>query len=153
MDLYLCGVQRWWAFILIMIVAIAAFTPCCTIDDCQGDTIAKQESSKPSAEGGCSPFFSCASCPGFTTTAKTITVPAPADCLLQYFETYINYHSSSYTASPWQPPRTVWFPFQLFSVSIRSQRAVDSFYCQPSINNWIRTAFKNGITNVPTVLI
>jgi hypothetical protein len=107
-TIYLCGVKRFLAFILVIIVAVTALTPCCTVDDCHGDQIAKQDTSKNAdAEGTCSPFFSCTTCPGFTTLEKPITIPAPAEYHPQYFEAHFTFLSSTYTAVPWQPPRNI----------------------------------------------
>jgi hypothetical protein len=92
----------------MIIVAVAAFTPCCMLDNCQDDLVTKQDAQKKTtSEGVCSPFFACASCHGFTTTVHPITIPAPVVCHQQYFNADFNYISAAYTITPWQPPRIV----------------------------------------------
>jgi hypothetical protein len=93
----------------MIIVAVAAFTPCCTDDDCQDELTATSHQDHRNADddgGGCSPFFACTGCPGFTLMEKPITLPAPAEYHPQYFIADFDYISSTYTTTPWQPPRT-----------------------------------------------
>jgi hypothetical protein len=94
---------------LIIIVAVAAFTPCCNEDECQDEIAATSKQDHSKSEGGdnCSPFFACTGCPGFTLVEKPISFPAPAEYYPQYFDADFNFMLSAYAISPWQPPRTV----------------------------------------------
>lgn len=105
---YLRGVVRFIGFILAFIVAIASLTPCCT-EEGQGEEVAMAgQHQGPEEEDGCScsPFFACATCPGFISTAQSINIPAPAEYLPAWFVKDLPYFSSLYTSAPWQPPRT-----------------------------------------------
>lgn len=94
-------------YILILVVAVAAFTPCCTGDEHPNETVAATQHDTREGDDGCScsPFFACATCSGFVSTAKAISIPAPAGYQISWFEGVLPRISSAYTSAPWQPPR------------------------------------------------
>lgn len=104
---YLRAVNRLMGYILLLIVAVAAFTPCCTGDEHNEDAAVANPSDAKEGDDGCScsPFFACATCTGFVSTAKAISIPAPAEYRLSWFEGALPRFSSAYTSTPWQPPR------------------------------------------------
>jgi hypothetical protein len=105
---YLRAVNRFLAFILAFIVAIASLTPCCDEGE-QGEETAiagKQQDHEEEDGCSCSPFYACATCPGFISTAQPIIIPAPAEYQPSWFIKDLPYFPSTYTSTPWQPPRT-----------------------------------------------
>jgi hypothetical protein len=85
--------------------------PCCADKLCQ-QNISQQKNKieKGASEEkdcpGCSPFFSCGSCPGFIV-AKQLKAASPVLTELP-FKAYMPYEQSSYkstTLSVWQPPK------------------------------------------------
>ena len=94
-------------YILLLIVAVAAFTPCCTGEEHGDESIAAEHHDSGEGDDGCScsPFFACATCPGFVSTDVPISIPAPADYRVSWFEGTLPSFSSAYTSVPWQPPR------------------------------------------------
>ena len=92
--------------ILLIITLAGTFYPCCINDGCSSEEKSLTDhKTEKQPEGNCSPFFSCASCSGFTHAVKTISLKVP--------ERHINIEHpitqeviiSSYISSFWQPPR------------------------------------------------
>lgn len=105
--LYLRAVVRFMGFILAILVAVAALTPCCTGEEHGEDAVASAPHDTREGDDGCrcSPFFACATCAGFISTAQPLAFPAPVAYLLQYFEATVASFPSAYLPAPWQPPR------------------------------------------------
>jgi len=90
------------SFILAFYVLVCAVVPCCADDDCMAQT-ATQE--KNDCKAGCSPFFACGNCCGFSINAQQIAVmPVTVFEKISYSEFYIS-TQSDYYQSFWQPPR------------------------------------------------
>ena len=103
---YLCPVKKIVAFILAIIVAVAAYTPCCMVDDCHDEPITKQETPKESkAASACSPFFACASCNGFVPAEQVVTLTKPEVFFPKYNLSNFGFTTPAFAAFNWQPPR------------------------------------------------
>jgi hypothetical protein len=79
-------------------------TPCCAFDDCRQDhTSATTEQAD---NGVCSPFFSCTTCPGFTSTASSPVIVAGKPVYdNKPFSRYFNRFTACYFGKFWQPPK------------------------------------------------
>ena len=99
--------KKWFAFILLVIVAAAVFVPCCTTDNCQADQemTSKTQNHPLKSSGTCSPFTSCASCTGFVVINKIVQVAALPVALVEHHEHNNSFTPSSYTRSFLQPPK------------------------------------------------
>ena len=98
--------MKFLALTMAIIVTLLAIAPCCLADDCLDERIKTEESKKNATDNGsCSPFFSCTSCPGFTTSAGTfLTVP------ILYHQDIIFFNKDQlflpdFPYSVWQPPK------------------------------------------------
>ena len=99
--------KKWLATILILIVAAGTFIPCCGIDDCCADQPANTSNhDKHNDEGACSPFFSCATCPGSIVVTKTIHIEFALAEKTIHHQTIVKFNLPVYSSSFWQPPRS-----------------------------------------------
>ncbi len=99
--------KKWPIFILLLITLIETFFPCCLADECNATEIATtQNEDKQQQEGTCSPFFACATCPGFVEFAKQIHIVEPVAEKQVHHESLQLYNLSAFQASYWQPPRS-----------------------------------------------
>jgi hypothetical protein len=100
--------KRVLAFILSLIVFTGSVYPCCLEDDCHDEPTAVSSQQKyPEERGGCSPFFACATCPGFVHLERSISIPQPFIPGMAHFETPVKFFSSSYHSTLFQPPRNI----------------------------------------------
>jgi hypothetical protein len=98
--------KNWVVYLLLLLTMAGSFIPCCQVDNCPEDqTAATTTNDDHQPEGACSPFFACATCPGFTQLAKTIHLEMPEAVLPKHYPSAINFTITSYTASLLQPPR------------------------------------------------
>ena len=102
---YLCAVNKFFAVILLLLVSVATFTPCCLFDDCANEQPLTRKDTKEKSEGACSPFFSCSTCSGFTWTPTTIQLPEPPAKKITHYERVFTDHIQVVYTSFWQPPR------------------------------------------------
>jgi hypothetical protein len=98
--------KKWSILILLLITAAGTFIPCCGVDDCCADQIAKStRHEKRQTEGTCSPFFACASCSGFVELSKPIQLIQPVVEKQVHHENIVKFNLATYFSSFWQPPR------------------------------------------------
>jgi hypothetical protein len=93
--------------IFSFLVILLSVKPCCTDSDC--DALVKTErgvDSKSKDCAGCSPFFSCGTCAGFTVTkavsAQLLVFPAKSK---QAYAPYQQPDVKKIALSIWQPPQ------------------------------------------------
>ncbi|RYY93246.1 MAG: hypothetical protein EOO11_20050 [Chitinophagaceae bacterium] len=99
--------KRFFVILLLLLVSAATLTPCCSFDDCASEHASAGHEQDDKGDGSCSPFFACATCPGFVSTSKAIQLPQPP--LVPGLQ-----HAARETFTPpqpvyrsfWQPPRT-----------------------------------------------
>src|SRR5688572_20196293 len=97
---------KWLTFILLIIVGVAVFVPCCTTDNCLVDQDITTNTQNPiKSAGTCSPFFSCSSCACFVETAKSIQLTSLPFASPEHYEHLNTYFPSSFTRSLFQPPK------------------------------------------------
>ncbi len=90
-----------------MVTAAGTFFPCCVSDACCADQVTNSShSGKKQQEGACSPFFACATCPGFTEISKPILLVLPVFETQVHHEINIVPDLSAYASTFWQPPRS-----------------------------------------------
>jgi hypothetical protein len=89
------------------IVIILSVKPCCTDSDC--DAVVKTEQAgqtKAKDCAGCSPFFSCGTCAGFTVakaaSAQLLVIPAKTR---QTYAPYQQPDVKEISQAIWQPPQ------------------------------------------------
>lgn len=76
------------------------------VDECNDEEIATaKKENKQEPEGNCSPFFACATCPGFTEMSKPVEIVQPIIESQVSHGTIVVFNLSTYSASFWQPPR------------------------------------------------
>jgi hypothetical protein len=98
----------WFTFILLIIVAMSTFAPCCVDDNCEADLVsANTKKEQKQDKGSCSPFTNCRTCCGFVVTVRTFEVPQPLDVAPTFLQVELPLILSSYSSSFWQPPRVV----------------------------------------------
>jgi len=98
--------KRWLVIILLFITGAGTFIPCCEVDDCQADQLtSSQKSDDNKEEDNCSPFFACATCPGFVELSKPIQLIQPLVQLQVHHTDFISLTLSTYSAKLFQPPR------------------------------------------------
>lgn len=93
-------------FILLLITTAGTVFPCCQVDDCAADQLTSatnEENHVP--EGTCSPFFACATCPGFVELAKPIQIQQPMAVKHVHHAKIVSLLLPTYSASLLQPPR------------------------------------------------
>jgi hypothetical protein len=93
--------------IFSFIVVLLSVKPCCTDSDC--DAVVKTEhagTSKAKDCTGCSPFFSCGTCAGFTIS-KTVTASVLINPVKtrQIYPPYQQPNIKEISLSIWQPPQ------------------------------------------------
>ncbi len=105
---YFYTVRKWFSILLLMILMLEAFTPCCDdADDCNQEVALgnDQGSSEHDETGICSPFFVCGTC----NPAIVITLEASFDYLQiphqSVYSSFVIIHLSGYYSSFFQPPR------------------------------------------------
>jgi hypothetical protein len=98
--------KKWFAFILLLITTAGTFVPCCEADGCCADQAANSAShNNHETEGTCSPFFACATCPGFVELSKPIQLTAPIVEKTVQHQSIVKFTLPAYFNSFWQPPR------------------------------------------------
>ena len=98
--------KKWLTFILLLITLTGTFYPCCLVDECNDEEVTTaQKENKQEPESNCSPFFACATCPGFTYTSKTIQLIQPEQSIQVHYPNAISFSLSTYSSSLLQPPR------------------------------------------------
>lgn len=98
--------KKWLTFLLLLITLAGTLFPCCLTDECNDEEIAKaQKQNKQATEGTCSPFFACATCPGFAHISKPVQIEQPSTPYQVHHESNIVFDLSTYSTSFWQPPR------------------------------------------------
>ncbi|MEO7216002.1 DUF6660 family protein [Mucilaginibacter sp.] len=91
-------------------VLLLSVRPCCA-DDCIAKSISKKEiagqNSKPGNDcQGCSPFFSCGTCVGFTLAKPVVNVGRTAtEITVEHNSTYKQPALKPVMLSIWQPPQ------------------------------------------------
>lgn len=104
--LFLQLVKKWLVFILLLITTAGTFVPCCHVDDCPADQLtSSQKSDDDKKEGNCSPFFACATCPGFVELSKPFQLVQPVVQLQVHHTEFNSLILSTYSAKLFQPPR------------------------------------------------
>src|SRR3954447_24789143 len=99
--------KKWLVFILLLITTAGTFIPCCSIDNCSADRPANTSNhQKHQNEGTCSPFFACATCPGFVELAKPIQLAKPLVEKIIYYQSILKFSLPTFSSSFWQPPRS-----------------------------------------------
>jgi len=99
--------KKWFAFVLLIIVAVGVFVPCCITDNCEAnqDLTSKNQNHPLKSPSACSPFFSCASCSGFVASVKVAQLSFSQTVHLKHYERTNSFLLSSYAQSFWQPPQ------------------------------------------------
>jgi hypothetical protein len=98
---------KWLTFLLLVITLSGMFFPCCLVDECNDEEIATAQSkNKPKQEGNCSPFFACATCPGFAEMVKPVQIKQPVKDNQVHHETLVVFNLTTFASSFWQPPRS-----------------------------------------------
>jgi hypothetical protein len=101
------GMKKWLVLFLIVITTAGMVIPCCAVDNCCADQVALAAShDEKNTEGYCSPFFACATCPGFVQLFQPVQLVQPAKEKQVHHENIINTYLTTYCSSFWQPPRT-----------------------------------------------
>ena len=76
-------------------------------DECCADQFAKTTShDKHQKEGACSPFFACATCPGFVQLTKPVQLADPIIEKTIHHQAMLKIDLTTYSCSFWQPPRS-----------------------------------------------
>lgn len=96
--------KKWLLFLLLIITAAGSFIPC-QDNDCCAESLITSSTDHNHKEGTCSPFFSCATCPGVVELPKLFQLVLPFVGRLQHHEAMATFDLSAYPASFWQPPR------------------------------------------------
>jgi len=97
-----------FTFIFSCYILLLSTVPCCTVDNCNDETLQSQTAGKHDHNDGCkncSPFTLCGNCVGFTITANSFQVDTPLQLIQQTFSGYIQSYLPQYISSFWQPPR------------------------------------------------
>jgi hypothetical protein len=98
--------KKWLVWILLLITTVGTFVPCCSLDDCCTAEVAGTiNHNKHKDEGTCSPFFACATCPGFIELTKPIQLNFPETENLIHHQSIVKLSLPTYSSSFWQPPR------------------------------------------------
>ena len=97
--------QKWFVFILAVIVLSGSSFPCCIEDNCHDELTISSSTGLPHEKGTCSPFFACATCSGIVQMAKFDQVPGPATQRFEHHEQIPVFLIPSYFATFFQPPR------------------------------------------------
>ena len=99
--------KKWLTFLLLLITLTGTFYPCCLVDECNEEEIATaQKENKKQTEGNCSPFFACATCPGFAQMSKPVQIIQPVIENQVHHERLVVFNPTTYASSFWQPPRS-----------------------------------------------
>jgi hypothetical protein len=102
----LARLKNFLVVILLIITTAGTLFPCCIVDECCAEQLATSSShEKHQPEGNCSPFFACATCPGFVGLSKPIQLVLPVSEKQVHHERILNFHLTSYASAFWQPPR------------------------------------------------
>lgn len=102
---------KMFCVILSCFVLLFSTKPCCADNECQlGVSTGKKKIEKSSSQEkecpGCSPFFSCGSCPGFIVVIQlTTTLPALSETPVKAYTPYGQSLYKQITLSVWQPPK------------------------------------------------
>ncbi|WP_354432042.1 MULTISPECIES: DUF6660 family protein [unclassified Mucilaginibacter] len=89
------------------VVFFLSVKPCCTDSDCDTGVKTEQGAASNAKDcAGCSPFFSCGTCAGFTVAkTATITLPANSAKLMQSYPAYQQPNVKDVVLAIWQPPK------------------------------------------------
>lgn len=97
--------KKWIAILLLLLVTIGSFYPCCLDDDCAGETASTQQEEGNKDPGFCSPFSACASCAASVEIQTVqISVHEVLPGLPQYNAYRVSDREGTYPAL-FQPPR------------------------------------------------
>ncbi|MEB0260258.1 MULTISPECIES: DUF6660 family protein [unclassified Mucilaginibacter] len=93
--------------LFLFIVVFLSVKPCCTDSNCDAAVkTEKNSTSKAKDCAGCSPFFSCGTCAGFTITKTTaITLPVNPVNAIQTYPVYQQPNIKDVVLAIWQPPQ------------------------------------------------
>jgi hypothetical protein len=92
--------------ILALLVTALSVIPCCAFDGAEERACLNDQHSEHQHECSvCSPFFSCATCPGFTISTPKYVLPDKPALPVKVLSLYSNYFASSYFSKFWQPPK------------------------------------------------
>lgn len=97
--------KKLFAFLLLVVSMAATFCPCCREDDYCSDDVASANHNNRKAEGPCSPFITCGTCPGFTQLTCVVEIPKPATDKVIHNASVKPFLLLTYSASLLQPPR------------------------------------------------
>jgi hypothetical protein len=98
--------KKWLTFLLLLITLAGTLYPCCLVDECNSEELATaKKENKQQPEGTCSPFFACATFPGFAELSKTVQIVKPFIVNQVHHETPVVLNLATYASSFWQPPR------------------------------------------------
>jgi hypothetical protein len=94
------------AILLLLLVTVGSFYPCCLDDDCGNETSATHPDDGDRNEGLCSPFSACASCAASVEIqTMQIAVQELLPALPQYNTFRVNDREGIYS-DLFQPPRS-----------------------------------------------
>src|SRR4029078_1900165 len=96
--LSLSRMKNWLVFILLFITTACTFIPCGGFDECCADQVANTANrDRHQTEGACSPFFACATCPGFVELTKQIQLCNPMVEKRVYHQTLLKLDLPTYS--------------------------------------------------------
>jgi len=99
-------------FLFSFYILFLAAAPCCSESECLTSQIQKKEipgksSSKDQGCEGCSPFVTCASCPGFIVNTFLTGEPVLVNTIAQSaYNPYVQPVNIEITIAFWQPPKS-----------------------------------------------
>lgn len=106
-GLSLQRMKKFFVFLLLLITAAGTFIPCCGVDDCCADQVTNTTNhDKHKNEGGCSPFFACATCTSSIEMTKPVQIEFPNVEKIIHHKAIVKFDLSTYSSSFWQPPRS-----------------------------------------------
>jgi hypothetical protein len=99
--------KKWLTFLLLLVTLLGTFFPCCLVDECNDEELAASpKENKKQSEGNCSPFFACATCPGFAEMINPVPIIQPVKENQVHHETLAVFNLTTFASSFWQPPRS-----------------------------------------------
>nr|WP_294946244.1 DUF6660 family protein [uncultured Mucilaginibacter sp.] len=102
--------MKYLCFLFSVYVMLLSVRPCCA-DDCVARPIVEKEiagKNTPSDNDcrGCSPFFACGTCAGFTLANRVISMEhTTAEIVVEHNSAYKQPALKPVTLSIWQPPQ------------------------------------------------
>jgi hypothetical protein len=103
--------MKFLCHLFVLLVLLLTTKPCCADTDCGNKilsvkNISAQSSPKEKDCQGCSPFFACGSCSGFTITKPHVHTLAAISIIIAKPATVYNQpYTEDVTLSIWQPPQ------------------------------------------------